>query len=180
MDAQRADYRKAHLRALDCAGRKFAGEDVGFVDEVRDYFDVDITKGDEDKYREAHRLLDEALGGSGPLVERMQAHRSGEEIPPERLEECIHAFSSALRDRVRADFPLPDAETINYEIVTDKPWSGFNYYEGNYRSTVAVNADLKQQMSNLRVYAGAEHPHEAQQPEVLDVKVLNAKNTRSA
>ena len=156
---QRADYLKAHLRALDCAGRKFAGEDVGFVDEVRDYFDVSIVKGDEDRYREAHRALDEALGGSGPLVERMQAHRSGEEIPPERLEECIYAFSSALRDRVRADFPLPDTETINYEIVTDKPWSGFNYYEGNYRSTVAVNADLKQQMSNLpRLVAHESYP----------------------
>ncbi|WP_457645565.1 50S ribosomal protein L13 [Profundibacter sp.] len=34
-------------------------------------------------------------------------------------------------------------------------------------------------MSNLRIYAGAEHPHEAQNPEVLDVKAMNAKNTRS-
>ncbi len=42
------------------------------------------------------------------------------------------------------------------------------------------NKLARQQMSNLRVYAGAEHPHEAQQPEVLDVKSLNAKNTRSA
>ncbi|MDH6247078.1 DUF885 domain-containing protein [Mycobacterium sp. OTB74] len=156
---QRAEYLKAHLRALDCAGRKFAGEAVGFVDEVRAYFDVSISKGDEDRYREAHRALDEAVGGSGPLAERMQAYRVGEEIPPERLEECIHAFSSALRDRVRADFPLPDTETINYEVVTDKPWSGFNYYEGNYRSTVAVNADLKQQMSNLpRLVAHESYP----------------------
>ena len=38
----------------------------------------------------------------------------------------------------------------------------------------------RQQMSNLRVYAGAEHPHEAQQPEVLDVKSMNPKNSRSA
>ena len=38
----------------------------------------------------------------------------------------------------------------------------------------------RQQMSNLRVYAGAAHPHEAQQPTVLDVKPLNPKNTRSA
>ena len=36
------------------------------------------------------------------------------------------------------------------------------------------------QMSNLRVYAGTAHPHEAQAPEVLDVKTLNRKNTRSA
>ncbi|PIE15196.1 MAG: 50S ribosomal protein L13 [Rhodobacterales bacterium] len=35
------------------------------------------------------------------------------------------------------------------------------------------------QMTNLRVYAGTEHPHEAQKPEVLDVKAMNAKNTRS-
>jgi len=33
-------------------------------------------------------------------------------------------------------------------------------------------------MTNLRVYAGAEHPHEAQAPDVLDVKSMNPKNTR--
>ena len=35
-------------------------------------------------------------------------------------------------------------------------------------------------MTNLRVYAGAEHPHEAQAPTVLDVKSMNPKNTRAA
>ena len=38
----------------------------------------------------------------------------------------------------------------------------------------------RQQMTNLRVYAGSEHPHEAQSPEVLDVASMNKKNTRSA
>lgn len=159
LERPRADYLRAHLRALDCAGRKFAGEPVGFVDEVRDYFDVSITKGDPERYREAHAKLDAALGGSGPLGERMQAYRAAEEIPAERLGDCINAFSSALRDRVRAEFPLDARETITYEIVTDKPWSGFNYYEGDYRSTVAVNADLKQQMSNLpRLVAHESYP----------------------
>jgi hypothetical protein len=148
-DDTRAAYIGAHLRALACAGRKFAGEDIGFVDEVRDYFDVTIAKGDQDRYREAHRQLDGVLGGSGSLADRMEAGRRADEIPPERLGECIEAFSSALRDRVRAEYPLPDTETITYEIVSDKPWSGFNYYHGDYRSTVAVNADLKQQMANL-------------------------------
>ena len=35
-------------------------------------------------------------------------------------------------------------------------------------------------MTNLRVYAGAEHGQEAQKPEVLDVKAMNKKNTRSS
>jgi large subunit ribosomal protein L13 len=38
----------------------------------------------------------------------------------------------------------------------------------------------RQQMKNLRVYAGDEHPHAAQQPETLDIAALNPKNQRSA
>ena len=36
----------------------------------------------------------------------------------------------------------------------------------------------RKQMSNLRVYASAEHPHEAQQPEVIDFKARSSKNSR--
>lgn len=38
----------------------------------------------------------------------------------------------------------------------------------------------RKQMTNLRVYAGAEHPHEAQSPKALDVGALNRKNKRDA
>ncbi|MEZ5872662.1 MAG: 50S ribosomal protein L13 [Nitratireductor sp.] len=37
----------------------------------------------------------------------------------------------------------------------------------------------RRQLKNLRVYAGAEHPHEAQQPEILDVAAMSPKNKRS-
>ncbi len=61
--------------------------------------------------------------------------------------------------------------------------------EGNHPERVVVKAVERmisrnrlgrQQMTNLRVYAGAEHPHEAQQPQVLDIRAMNPKNTRSA
>ncbi len=35
----------------------------------------------------------------------------------------------------------------------------------------------RQQLSNLRVYPGPDHPHEAQQPEAVDIGALNPKNT---
>ncbi len=38
----------------------------------------------------------------------------------------------------------------------------------------------RQQLKNLRVYAGTEHPHEAQSPQVLDVAAMNSKNKRVA
>lgn len=60
--------------------------------------------------------------------------------------------------------------------------------EGRYPERVIVKAVERMitrgplgraQMKNLRVYAGAEHPHTAQQPEVLDVASMNPKNKRS-
>jgi large subunit ribosomal protein L13 len=38
----------------------------------------------------------------------------------------------------------------------------------------------RQQMKNLRVYPGPEHPHEAQKPEMIDLGAWNPKNKRSA
>jgi large subunit ribosomal protein L13 len=61
--------------------------------------------------------------------------------------------------------------------------------EGNYPERVIYKAVERmvprgplgrQQMKNLRVYAGTAHPHEAQQPEVLDLAARNAKNKMSA
>ena len=61
--------------------------------------------------------------------------------------------------------------------------------DGAHPERVVVNAVKRMlpggplsrvQMTNLRVYASADHPHEAQSPEVLDVKAMNPKNTRSA
>ena len=36
----------------------------------------------------------------------------------------------------------------------------------------------RKQMTNLKIYAGTDHPHEAQKPEVLDVAAMNPKNKR--
>lgn len=62
-------------------------------------------------------------------------------------------------------------------------------FEGRFPERVVIKAVERmiprgplgrRQMKNLRVYAGAEHPHEAQKPEVLDVGALNRKNKRVA
>ena len=38
----------------------------------------------------------------------------------------------------------------------------------------------RQQLKKLHVYKGADHPHQAQSPEILDVAAMNPKNKRSA
>jgi hypothetical protein len=149
LTADRNDFLDGQLYGLEVSGRKLAGENVGFVDEVSSYFQVDIAPGDPGAYDAAHRALDALLPGDGPLAERYVAWREREVVPPERLQAVVDAFSSDLRDRVRATYPLAENEVVEYEVVTDKPWSGFNYYLGGYRSRVAINADLPVRKSDL-------------------------------
>ncbi|HVE99590.1 MAG TPA: DUF885 domain-containing protein, partial [Mycobacteriales bacterium] len=149
LDDARRTYLDAQLRALEASGRSLAGEPMGFVDEVEAYFEVRPALGDEDAYRAAHAELDALLPGPGTLHERYVAYRTADEVPPSRLEDVIRALSSALRDRVRSSYGLPEPETVIYEVVTDQPWSGFNYYLGEYRSRVAVNADLPTRLADL-------------------------------
>jgi hypothetical protein len=149
LPADRTEYLRGQLTGLECSARKMSGEPVGFVDEVAAYFQVDVVLGDPAEYAAAHAALGALLPGEGTLAERYAAHRRREECPPDRLESAVHALSSALRDRVRGQYGLPEVETVQYEVVTDKPWSGFNYYEGDYRSRVAINADLPHRLSQL-------------------------------
>jgi hypothetical protein len=146
---ERTAYLRGQLTGLECTARKMSGEPVGFVDEVAAYFQVDVELGDPAVYAEAHAELEALLPGEGTLAERFAVHRRREECPPDRLEEAVLALSSALRDRVRLDYGLPEVETVAYEVVTDQPWSGFNYYEGAFRSRVAINADLPHRLGQL-------------------------------
>ena len=149
LSERRQEFLDVHLSALDCSGRKLAEEPVQFVDEVERYFDVRIEPGDIESYQLAHQELDRLLPGSDPLAVRLAAYRKRDEVAPDRLEPAVLALSSSLRDRVRTRFGLPELETVRYEVVSDKPWSGFNYYLGGFRSRVAINADLGHRMAHL-------------------------------
>jgi len=145
----RKEFLRAQLTGLECSARVMSGLPVGFVDEVAAYFDVHIKLGDESRYAAAHAELDSLIPGTGTLAQRYADYRRSDECPPDRLAEVVLAISSRLRDHVRATYELPTNETVSYDIVTDKPWSGFNYYRGNSHSDVAINADLPHRLTAL-------------------------------
>ena len=39
-------------------------------------------------------------------------------------------------------YKLPASESFTLEFVNNKPWSGYNWYKGNYRSVIQINTDL--------------------------------------
>jgi hypothetical protein len=142
LSASRCRWLEGQLTGLACSARVLAGEPVPFVEQVEAYFQVRPELGDESAYADAHAELDRLLPGDGSLLERYTAYRDAQSVPGERLAEAVREVSTLLRERARAAFALPDEEAVRYEVVTDRPWAGFNHYLGGFRSDVAINADL--------------------------------------
>jgi hypothetical protein len=140
--AARRRWVRAQVVGLLTTARRLAGEDIGYVDEVESCYGVRPSPVPEEDLAAAHVRLDEALPGSGPLADRLIAWRESHLIPPHLLLAAIASLAEELRHRTRQLFGLPDGEHVDFELVTDKPWSGFNTYLGDLHSRVAVNTDL--------------------------------------
>ena len=157
LDAARAAFLTAHLDALAVAGRRLAGLEMSFIDEVQSYFQVRIEEIDTDVYAAAHDEISDLIGGTGPLDERLAAVRATEACPPELVEEAVRTVAAALRERVVGPTGLSELpEHIDFEIARDVAWSGFNYYLGDFASRVAVNADIGHRMSQFGVLVAHE------------------------
>lgn len=156
LDDQRTGFLHAHLHALERNAARLTGEEMTLVEEVSAYFQVDIELGDPQVYADAHRELDDLLPGSGDVGDRLRAVRAAEACPPELVETAVQTLAGALRELVAERAGLDREETIEFGIERDVAWSGFNYYLGNFRSKVAVNADVGHRMSQLPVLVAHE------------------------
>lgn len=155
--APRRAWLEAQVRGLLTTARKLAGEPLGYLDEVEAGYGVRPQRVPEDELAAAHAHLDEVLPGSGPLAARFVAWREAQAVPADRLEGAIASLAEDFRARTKDTFGLPDGEHIDFELVRDQPWSGFNYYLGDLRSRVAINIDLPV----LSTYLGQLVAHEA-------------------
>jgi hypothetical protein len=90
-------------------------------------------------------VLDELapqLPGRGSLIERYDAFRADFVVPPDRLGAVFDAAIAECRARTLRHVTLPPEERFTVEYVTDKSWSGYNWYQGSYRSLIQVNTDF--------------------------------------
>ena len=138
----RRRWLQAQLRGLLTTARRLAGDDVSYVDEVEACYGVRPQPMPEDELAAAHRRLGEVLPGRGPVRERFVAWREAQAVPADRLEPALRSLLEDLRQRTAGLFGLPDGEQVELQLVTGKPWSGFNTYVGGLRSQVAINTDL--------------------------------------
>jgi hypothetical protein len=138
----RRRWLRAQCLGLHTSAQRLAGEPIGYVDEVVRCYGAMPRWTEHDDLAAAHSALDAVLPGGGPVADRLERFRADHLMTPDQLRAAVPALAEVLRERTAAQFGLPDGEHVTFELVTDQPWSGFNYYEGDLRSRVAINVDL--------------------------------------
>ena len=141
-DSSRAAWLRGQAIGLMTTSQKLAGVKVDYVTEVERCYGVKPRRVPAEEIDDALGLLESRIPGVGHLGNRLNAYRSAFEVPLEHLEAILMDLKEVLRERTLNLFGLPERESLEFEIVKSKPWSGFNYYLGNLKSMVAINADL--------------------------------------
>jgi hypothetical protein len=138
----RWDYLDRQLSSLETRVRMLKGQRLSFDDESRALYDAVAPTYPESHFQAILDQLEKHFPGNGRLVERYDAWRRAFVIPRERLDSVFTAAIDACRSRTREHVPLPADEHFTVEYVTNKSWSGYNWYQGNFRSLIQVNTDL--------------------------------------
>lgn len=138
----RHDYLARQLEALRARATMLTGTRLSFDEESQALYDAVAPAHTEAEFASVLTALEAKLPGRGPLVDRYDEFRRQFVIQADRLDAVFKAAIDGCRSRTLQHIQLPPGESFTVEYVTGKSWSGYNWYQGNYRSLIQVNTDL--------------------------------------
>ena len=122
--------------------RMLMGETFTFDEESFNLYDAVAPSHDADYYQQLLKELDRALPGQGTVSSRLNVFKKNFIIPPKELDKVFQAAIAECRIRSMKKITLPDKEQFVIDYVTGKPWSGYNWFKGNFFSLIQINTDL--------------------------------------
>ncbi|MFA6469045.1 MAG: hypothetical protein WCW35_09110 [Bacteroidota bacterium] len=139
----RKTYLQKQLLAASAKIEMLMGTKFSFDEEAKKLYDAVPPMNTEKHFTAVLNELKKTLPpGEGTVQERYQEFRSQFIIPKEKLDTVFQTAINECRKRTKRHIPLPKNERFTVEYVTDKAWSGYNWYQGDAQSLIQVNTDL--------------------------------------
>jgi hypothetical protein len=140
----RQQYLQRQLASLRSRVAMLQGKKMTFDEESRALYDAVAPVKPESEFAAVLQQLEARLPGDGSLIERYDRYKQGFVIAKSRLD---RVFQEAIRSCKQRSLglnrvELPFTENFRVEYVTGKSWSGYNWYQGNFKSVIQVNTDL--------------------------------------
>ncbi|TLV01032.1 hypothetical protein [Dyadobacter luticola] len=135
----RTGWLTSQLTAFERRIKIFSGEYAPFDIESKELFDAVAPEYPEQHFQDLISKLNHILPGKGTLPERFQSLAAHFLIPENKIDTVFQAAIAEARKRTLQHYKMPAQEKFTMEYVTDKPWSGYNWYKGNYNSVIQIN-----------------------------------------
>ena len=140
--ALRRQYLVRQVAALRARVGMLKGRKLTFDEESLALYDaVAPTKG-EAEFELVLKQLEARLPGQGTLIDRYDRFKQAFVIPTARVDRVFQEAIRGCRTRTSSFVALPPDERFTVEYVTGKSGSGYNWYQGGYKSLIQVNTDL--------------------------------------
>lgn len=130
------------VRAAQTRLAMMQGKKLKFADEAEGLFGIRPDLKPLAHYDGVLARIDALLPGEGPLAARVAAHRPPSIVPFDKLEPVFRAAIAECRARTLKYISMPANEKFDLELVTNQPWSGYNWYKGNAHSLIQLNTDM--------------------------------------
>jgi hypothetical protein len=143
--ALRRQYLTRQLASLRTRVAMLNGRKMTFDEESLALYDAVAPVKPESEFEAVIKQLEGLLpASSGSIIDRYDRYKQAFVIPKARVDrvfqEAIRGCKQQSLGMHRIDLPL--TENFRVEYVTGKSWSGYNWYQGNYKSLIQVNTDL--------------------------------------
>jgi hypothetical protein len=142
LDQRRSKFLSAQLTAASTRLRMLRGEKLSFEDEAQGLFGVRPALRPLAHFDPLLQKVEALVPGPGSLAERVQAFERQFTVPADKLRPVFEAAIAECKARTAKHVALPNGEKFDLGFVTGKSWSGYNYYQGGYRSRIEINTDL--------------------------------------
>ena len=142
MVALRQQYLERQVASMRARIAMLSGKKLSFDEESRQLYDAVAPTFSDTYFEGTLNELAPLLPGQGPLIEGYDAWRNDFVIPSGKLSAVFDVAINECRTRTLAHVELPPEESFTVEYVTNKSWSGYNWYQGHFKSLIQVNTDL--------------------------------------
>jgi len=142
MPIQRSRNLQARLLALTTRIKIFTGELIPFDQETQALFSVVAPYNEVEYFNTILTKIDRLIPGDEELSIRVNTFKQQFIIQPQYLETVFNAAIEECRRRTLRYIELPSNEKFTLEYVQNKPWSGYNWYQGGSHSIIQINTDL--------------------------------------
>lgn len=177
-DQERREFLLRQLHAIASRVDLLLGARPSFDQETEEFFGVRVPAEIDQSHLAAVRSeLDELLPGKGELAQRYLAYDGEFVIPAKRLPSVMNRALQGCRAQTLAHIPMPAGERVTVEYVSNKPWSAFSRYQGNFHSLIQINTDFPLTVDRaLQLACHEAYPGHHTYNSIRDMRLVRARH----